>query len=160
MSTTSRTPDARGAANSGNVSLLSAVSKQIKLGDHLSKIKAVVTALTAIAAVDITAASVKAAAVITGITLLPGENLPPIGVGTYARVTASGTAASVGTYLIADSAATPLLPPGGAGVAVGIASLSADGKTLTFPNTITAFIIEYFPLPSGGMDQSFPLSAP
>ena len=67
------------------------------------------------------------------------------------RVAASGTGASVGTYLCADSGVTPLLPPGGASTAVGIASLSADGKTITLPNSVTHVIVRYVPLPANPM---------
>jgi hypothetical protein len=63
-----------------------------------------------------------------------------------ARVLTSGTAASVGTYMCADSAVTPLLPPGGASAAIGIASLSTDRKTITFPNTVTSVIVRYSPI--------------
>lgn len=60
-----------------------------------------------------------------------------------ARVVTSGTAASVGSYFCADSAVTPLLPPGGASTAVGIAKLGTDRKTITFPNTVTRVIVRY-----------------
>lgn len=65
-----------------------------------------------------------------------------------ARVVTSDTAASVGTYLASDSGDTPLLPPGGAGMAVGIAKLSADGSTITFPNTVTRAVIRYVKKPA------------
>lgn len=65
-----------------------------------------------------------------------------------ARVVTSGTAASVGNYLACDSGATPLLPPGGANTAVGIAALAADGTTLTFPNTVTRVVIRYTKKPA------------
>jgi len=64
-----------------------------------------------------------------------------------ARVVTSGTGASVGTYLAGDSTVTPLLPPGGASTAVGIAALAADGSTITFPNTVTRVIIRYVKKP-------------
>lgn len=72
-----------------------------------------------------------------------------------ARVVTSGTAASVGTYHVGDSAVTPLLPPGGASTAVGIASaqgITAPGAgltgtgpvtTVTFPNTVTRVVFRY-----------------
>lgn len=72
-----------------------------------------------------------------------------------ARVVTSGTAASVGTYMVGDSAVTPLLPPGGASAAVGIASaqgITAPGAaatatgvitTITFPNSVTRAVIRY-----------------
>lgn len=76
-----------------------------------------------------------------------------------ARVVTSGTAASVGTYMVGDSAVTPLLPPGGASTAVGIASaqgitapgagLTGTGRisTITFPNTVTRVVIRYIAAP-------------
>lgn len=78
---------------------------------------------------------------------------------TSARVVTSGTAASVGSYLVGDSAVTPLLPPGGASVAVGIASaqgiaapgagLTGTGRitTVTFPNTVTRVVFRYVAAP-------------
>lgn len=33
----------------------------------------------------------------------------------------------------------------GAGANVGLALLSDDGKSLTFPTTVTAFVLEYVP---------------
>lgn len=72
-----------------------------------------------------------------------------------ARVVTSGTGASVGTYMVGDSAVTPLLPPGGASTAIGIASaqgIAAPGAGLTtkgvitsvtFPNTVTRVIFRY-----------------
>lgn len=72
-----------------------------------------------------------------------------------ARVVTSGTAASVGTYLAGDSAVTPLLPPGGASTAVGIAALAVDGKTITFPNTVTRAIIRYIPNPAVALTDKF-----
>jgi hypothetical protein len=77
----------------------------------------------------------------------------------HARVVTSGTAASVGSYHVGDSAVTPLLPPGGASVAVGIASsqgITAPGAglitagevtTVTFPNTVTRVVFRYIAAP-------------
>jgi len=122
--------------------------RKVKLGHMFSQVKAVVTALSATATPDITTAAVKAAAVITGITLATGENLPAIGKLVTLRVTASGTAASLGTYILTDSGGTAIIPPGGASTAVGIAKISDDGKTITFPNTVTAFVLMYRPAPA------------
>lgn len=62
------------------------------------------------------------------------------------RVVTSGTAASVGTYFPGDPTVTPLLPPGGASTAVGIASVGTDRRTITFPNTVTRVIVVYNPI--------------
>jgi len=84
-----------------------------------------------------------------------------------ARVVTSGTGASVGTYLVGDSAVTPLLPPGGASVAVGIASaqgITAPGAgltgvggitTVTFPNTVTRVVFRYIAASATPMTNAF-----
>lgn len=131
------------AADQAGLNELADILHKVKFGHMLQPIKAVVTGLTAAAAIDITTAAVKAAATVTSIALDTGENLPPIGSLLSLRVTASGTAGSVGTYIFTDAGGTAIVPPGGASSAVGIAKISDDGKTITFPNTITAFTIEY-----------------
>ncbi len=143
--TTTKKQSLREAANSGDPGQLATVARKIKLGNMLSLVKATVVALAASAAVDLTAAATKAAATVTGITLATGEMLPAAFIIKSLRVTASGTAASVGAYMVGDTGATPTLPTGGASAGVGIAKLSDDGKTITFPNTVTAFVVEYLP---------------
>lgn len=102
---------------------------------------------------------------ITGVAAVP---LPEDALAvTSARVVTSGTAASVGTYLVGDSSVTPLLPPGGASVAVGIASaqgISAPGAgvtgtgritTVTFPNTVTRVVFRYIAAPKTLLTTKF-----
>ena len=48
-----------------------------------------------------------------------------------------------------------IVPPGGAGAAVGIARLSDDGKTITFPNTVTGFVLHYMPRAETALDTQF-----
>jgi predicted RecA/RadA family phage recombinase len=60
------------------------------------------------------------------------------------RVVTSGTAGSVGCYLVADHSATPCLPAA-ASTQPGVATISADGLTLTFPNTVTRVVTQYIP---------------
>lgn len=128
-----------------NPNALADVLRKLKWGRTLGPIKIVVTGMTAIAAPDVTGALVKAAATITGIDLATGENLPPIGHVVACRVTATGTAASVGSYIMAEPAGTATLPTGGASAGVGIALLADAGTTITFPNTITGFTLIYYP---------------
>lgn len=61
------------------------------------------------------------------------------------RVVTSGTAGSVGAYQVADSAVTPAVPAA-ANTNPGVARLGLDGKTLTFPNTVTRVITKYLAL--------------
>lgn len=143
--TTTKVETIRQVLNQASPDELADAFRKIKLGDMLSVIKVTVAALTATAAPDITSAAVKAAATIVGTTLESGENLPPIGQLLSLRVTASGTAASVGSYIATDTGGTATLPTGGASAGVGIAKLSDDGTTITFPNTVTAFVVTYRP---------------
>lgn len=133
--------------NDGNLTTIANIIKLMQLGTMLSPIKVTVTGLTATAAPVITTAAFYAAATVTGVPAAneePAEAvLPAILAVRTLRVTASGTAASVGTYIVGDAGATPTLPTGGASAGVGIAALSDDGTTITFPNTITAFVLEY-----------------
>jgi len=72
-----------------------------------------------------------------------------------ARVYSSGTAASVGSYMVGDANATVSKPAGGASAGAGVAKLSADGATLTFPNTVTRAVIQYLPLPATALTDAF-----
>ena len=142
--------------NEGNLNQVADMLRLMKAGYCLSPIKIVVTGATAASAFDVTnQVTTKAFATVTGITLATNEPLPAIAVVKTLRVTASGTGASVGSYITSDAGATPLLPPGGASTAVGIVSLSDDGKTITFPNSVTAFVLEYMPRPAVLMDSVF-----
>lgn len=133
--------------------------KLLDVSKLFAPIKITVASLGAVAAVDITSPAVKAAITeLLGIGALPdGAFLPAIGSVLSLRVTASGTAASLGTYGISDAGGTPIVPPGGAGLAMGIATLSNDGKTLTFPNTITGFVLAYTPRPAVALTQEYAL---
>jgi hypothetical protein len=74
------------------------------------------------------------------------------------HVVSSGTGASVGHYLPGNSTSTPLLPPGGANAGVGIATVSADGKTITLPNTVTRVIVRYIKKPAKALTADFATS--
>jgi hypothetical protein len=149
---------------------LSNVFSQAKLGTMLRSLKVTATGLTAAASFDLTA--LLAAGLAQGVPAtfaivgdLPegyvasSTPLPPANVVKSLRVTASGTGVSVGNYVAGDAGSTKIVPPGGAGVAVGVATLSDDGKTITFPNTVTAFVIHYMPAATVDMGTVLP-SAP
>ena len=133
--------------NRANPNQLNAGLLKVKLGNVLGPVKVVVTGLTAASAIDITSAAVRAAATITGLDRAAEDNLPAINLVKTLRITASGTSASLGAYIVTDAGGTAIVPPGGASAAVGVALLSDDGKTITFPNTVTAFVLEYMPRP-------------
>ena len=105
-------------------------------------------------------AAFKALSTVTGLDLETGENLPPIGHIESLQLVASGTAGSLGSYILGDVSATPAIPAGGANVTPGVARLSDDGKTITFPNTVTAFTFSYFPRSEVALNSEFATSAP
>lgn len=129
--------------NKANLNQLATILQKMKLGNMLNPVKVVATGLTGAASFDITTAAVRQASTITGLERDTGDNLPAILSVKTLRVTASGTANSVGTYIVSDASGTAVSPTAGANV--GIALLSDDGTTLTFPTTVTAFVIEYVP---------------
>lgn len=125
-------------------------------GKRHALIKVVVTGLAADDNPDITGALVKAAAVVTGIDALAvNEYLPPVGKVLSLRVTASATANSLGTYGVTDKDGAAIIPPGGPGAAMGIAKIDDAGKTITFPNTITGFVLQYEPRSETAMTEEF-----
>lgn len=152
--TTSEDQTFRDYLNRADPNTLADILRSMKLGNMLVPVKVVFAGLTAAASIDITTAASKAAATITGLDLATGEYLPAILSVTSLRVTASGTANTLGTYAITDVAGTMLSPTGN--TVVGAARLSDDGKTLTFPTTVTAFTLEYIPRSAQDLTAQFP----
>jgi len=126
------------------------VLRGMKLGTMLTPLKRVFTSLTASATMDLTALDASGETTGAGNT----NRLAVLALG-YLRVDASGTGASLGNYIVGPPTSTLLVPPGGANVAVGVARISDDGKTITFPNTITGFTISYIPRSSVDMTARF-----
>jgi len=148
--TTTRNFTVREAINGNNVGQIADAMAQIKAGNSLSKIKVTFAALTSAAAQDITTAAAKTAGgTPLGISLATGENFPPIGAIETLRVTAG--AAAAGSRAVTDAGGT---------ASATLALLSDDGKTITFEAAVTAFVLTYYPAPSGGADQAFAQAAP
>jgi len=141
--------------NKGQPGTMGDLARLMRKGTMDTPRKVVVAALTATATPDITSAAVLAAATITPALPSTVTRLPAIKTIRTLRVTASGTAASLGAYIVTDSGGTAIIPPGGASLAVGVALLSDDGKTITFPNTVTGFVVEYDPRPAVDMNAVF-----
>jgi len=136
MTTTVR-PTVGAALDKANPNLLADLLHKVKLGTMLAPLKRTFT-IGASATADLTA--LDATGEVTGAA--NPNRLAALSV-TALRIVASGTAASVGAYVVSDVGATPLTTNTGA--RVGIATLSDDGKTITFPNTVTGFVVEYMP---------------
>lgn len=107
--------------------------RKVDLGNMLTPVQYDTGTITAIAAVPI-----------------PGNGALLV---QSARVVTSGTAGSVGTYVAGDAGVTPLTPA--ASTVVGIAALAADGKSITFPSTVTRAIITYVPAPAAALTAKF-----
>lgn len=128
------------ALDRGDLDILGSVVQKMKLGTMMTPLKRVFAGLTAAASFDLTLIDG------TGETVgAANANRLPVLCTHYLRLDASGTAASVGNYIVGPPTSVLLIPPGGANAAVGVARISDDGKTITFPNTITGFTISYIP---------------
>lgn len=137
--------------NKANLNQLGTLLQKMKLGNMLNPVKVTVAGLAAAAAVDITTAAVRAAATISGLDRDSGDNLPAILSVTALRVTAVGTGA-LGARIVTDTGGTPGAP-GANGP--GIATISDDGKTLTFEGTVTGFVLEYIPRSYTDLEDSW-----
>lgn len=124
-------------------------------GMHLSPQKYTWLGTTGATAVNITTTSWFANA--SGGSKTPGlpqgatQALPAALIIGNVRVN-TGPSGSLGHYYVADSSYTGAVYPGfmaggatGATAAIGIALLSDDGSTLTFPAQVSGFVINYIP---------------
>lgn len=157
MAVTTSTKQTLGVVlNRANPNQIADALKKVQLARLLDPVKITLTGITAIAAVDITSflKGVSTLAINSGLAELgTGDALPAILAVKTLRVTTSGTANSVGTYAIGDAASTALTPTAGANV--GLALLSDDGKTLTFPTTVTGLVLEYIPRSATAFSDEF-----
>lgn len=137
-STATTTRSTKVVLDEANPSEIADGLRKLQLGTVFNPLKRTFTGLTAAAAFDLTA--------IDGSGETTGASNPlrlPANIVRSLRCTASGTANSVGTYVVSDAAGTATSPT--ASTVAGIALISDDGKTITFPTTVTAFIISYLP---------------
>lgn len=115
--------------------------RKLRLGTMLTPLKRVFTGLTAAAAFDLTA--IDASGETTGVN--NPNRLPALVVHALEGVTESSGTASKGTYVIGVHGVSTTVDPTNSTVA-GVATLSDDGKTITFPEAdVTGFTIIYLP---------------
>ena len=107
-----------------------------KLGTTLTPLKRTFTGLASATSFDLTQIDG------TGEVAGPGNpnRLPALDV-----VALRVTTGAAGTYMVTDAAGTAIDPSASMPKTPGIATLSADGKTVTFNTAATAFVIEYIP---------------
>jgi hypothetical protein len=133
------TPSVAKAMNNGDPAALAQAAEQAKLGKMLTPLKRTFTGLTSLAAQDLTAIDG------VGETVGPAnENRKALLVGATLRVTAG--AAAAGARILTDVGGTP---------SATVATISDDGKTVTFEAAVTAFIIEYMPRAAKDMTSAF-----
>lgn len=146
--TTTKTDSVANAMNTGNPASIANAIEQMKLGRMLTPQKWTTVGLTSASAFDLTTAAVAAAATAGPSTsaLATGERLQAAlsAAGVAVRVTAG--AAAAGPRIVTDSGGTP---------SATVATLSADGKTITFEAGVTAFVIEYIPRSEKAMIAAF-----
>lgn len=146
--TTTKTISVQETINEGNLNQIADALALIKAGYALSPIKATFSGLAASAVLFIgstaTKAGVVAGAGTKGITLATGENYPSIGHIKSVRVTTGSAAA--GVRAVTDAGGT---------ASATVALLADDGTTLTFENTVTGLVIEYYPAPAVDMTSEF-----
>lgn len=137
-STNTKPRSLQNVLDAGNPNDMDAAMAQLDIGTVFTPLKRTFTGLTAAASFDLTA--------IDGTGEITGPSNPlrlAANIVRSLRVTASGTAATVGSYFVSDAGGTAV--SAATSGAAGIALISDDGKTLTFPTTITAFTIQYMP---------------
>lgn len=138
MSTTTKSETLRSILNKGNPALMGTAAAKMQLGTMLTPLKRTFTGLTAAASFDLTAIDG------TGETTGPGnENRVAAAVVSTLRVTAG--AAAAGSRDVTDVGGTP---------AAGLATISDDGKTITFEANVTGFVITYMPRSAQGMETA------
>lgn len=131
--------------DTANPSQAWAALQKAKLGTMLAPLKRTFTGLTSAASFDLT--QIDGTGEDTGVA--NANRLAALSI-THLRVTA-GTAAA-GPRHVTDVGGTPGAP-GANGP--GIATLSDDGKTITFEAAATAFVIQYIPRASEDLGNDF-----
>lgn len=154
--TTTKIVDYRAMLNNGDPANMPDIARQMKQGTMASVIKVTFASMTSAAAQDITTATNKGKiTALAGITLDANENLPPIGQVLTCRVTAGS--AATGPRVMTDSGGTPAAGATGLGDASGgVATISDDGKTLTFEAAITGMVLTYIPRSAKVMTDVWP----
>lgn len=135
MSTATETQSIKKTIDNASPNQLADALRKAQLGTTLQGKKVTLTGLTAAASFDVTTIDDPG---------ISGQKLPAILSLNVLRVTAG--AAAAGIRQISDAADTP---------AATLATLSDDGKTITFEGNVTAFIAHYVPAPAVDLDGDF-----
>lgn len=131
--TTTQDLTIQSALNEANPSRGWAAVQQAKLGDALQGFVKTITGLSDVAAHDLTTIDDPDDTT---------KKLPAALVVAALRVTAGSAVA--GARIVTDAGGTPAANTPATNP-IGLATLSADGKTITFEAGVTAFVIHYVP---------------
>lgn len=140
MTTTTQKDTVQSALDRADPNQVADALQQIKLGTVLTPLKRSFTGLASSATQDLTAIDA------TGETV--GADNP----NRLAALAVVALSDATGAMLVADSGATPMAIGAHNN---GVATLSDDGKTITFPSAQTAFEIVYVPRASVDMASDF-----
>ena len=135
MATATQNQTIKNTIDDSNLNQLASALQKAKLGTILKGKKVTLSGLSAAASFDITTIDDPD---------ITDEKLPAILSLNVLRVTAG--AAAAGRRDISDAADTP---------SATLATLSDDGKTITFEGNVTAFIAHYVPAPAEDLDNDF-----
>ncbi len=119
----------KSALDKGNLNNLATCVQKMKLGTMLSPLKRTFTGLTAAASFDLTA--IDATGETTG-----AANPNRVAANAIQTLRVTAGAAAAGHRNVTDVGGTP---------AATLATISDDGKTITFEANVTAFVITYLP---------------
>lgn len=137
--TTTIAPTLQNELDKARVDEMADIFRLMKLGTMLTPLKRVFTGLTGAATYDLTALDASGETV--GVS---NPNRCALLHLVSLRVVTATTATVAGTYILTDKDGD--LVSATTHTVVGIAKISDDGKTLTFPSAdVTAFTIEYLP---------------
>ena len=149
MTTTTFVPTLQEALDRGSLTDIADICRLVRLGRILSVVKVTFSGLTSATSFDITASATLAKGTVSGVTIFSSETLPAIASIATLRVTAG--AAAAGVRQVTDVGGTP---------SSSVATISDDGKTITFEAGVTGFVITYEPRPLNSTQSSLAVGEP
>lgn len=138
--TTTAVTTLKSALDNGNPNQLGDIAAKIKLGTMLVPLKRTFTGLTSASSFDLTL--IDATGETTGIA-----NPNRVAAQAIATLRVTAGAAAAGARAVTDAGGTP---------SAALATISDDGKTVTFEAGVTAFVVTYSPRAAVSMTAAQP----
>jgi hypothetical protein len=127
------------AMNNATTNEVADLTHRVQLGTMLTPLKRTFTGLTSAAAQNLTL--IDATGETTGVA-----NPNRLAALTFTTLRVTAGAAAAGARFMTDVGGTP---------STTVATLSDDGKTVTFEAAVTAFVAEYIPRPAVDMNSQY-----